>query len=398
MWWCCWRITLVSLIFIFMNWAASSITQKLARVPDNLRWVPSYVGQRLFRRPNRSAPLHLVVALADHFEPYIVPQNPKLFLSQPDQLKRVRDWCHRYPAIFESLRDSAGVPFRHTYFYAAEHSDPEILAALADHCNSGWGEIEIHLHHGVDEPDTAEHTREALIRFRDLLASLGCLSRLNGAGTPRYAFVHGNWALANSDDGRFCGVDSEMAILAETGCYADFTLPSAPSRGQPPKINAIYECGRPLDSRAPHWRGRDLRSGGSPKIFPIIVQGPLLIQWNLRGRLFPSLENSALTAKNPPTLKRCRMWINAAITVQGRPEWIFIKLHCHGMDPRDTEALLGSPMIDFLKDLAGAEKRGEFMTHFVTAREMTNIILAACDGKSGNPSLFRNSPLTARGS
>ena len=41
----------------------------------------------------------------------------------------------------------------------------------------------------------------------------GCLSRWDGKGEPRYAFVHGNWALANSAGGRFCGVDSEMQIL-----------------------------------------------------------------------------------------------------------------------------------------------------------------------------------------
>ena len=38
-----------------------------------------------------------------------------------------------------------------------------------------------------------------------------------------YAFVHGNFALANSAGGRYCGVDEEMQILAETGCYADMT-------------------------------------------------------------------------------------------------------------------------------------------------------------------------------
>jgi hypothetical protein len=337
-------------------------------------------------------PYHLVMAIADHFEPYIVPQNPSVFLSQKEQLNRVQDWCERYRRLFESYRDSCGMPFRHTYFYPAEHSDPEILAVLAEHCKQGWGEIEIHLHHGVSAPDTADNTRALLVRFRDFLATIGCLSRLNGGGPPRYAFVHGNWALANSAGGRYCGVDSEMAILSETGCYADFTLPSAPSRGQVPKINSLYECEGSLERRVPHRGGRDLRCGTYPTIFPIIIQGPLMIDWGHHGRFFPVLENSALTAIHPPTLRRCRLWTSAGITVQGRPDWVFVKLHCHGMDPRDTGALLGNPMRNFLLELAGAEKRGEFTTHFVTAREMTNIILAACEGKTGNPGTFRNSP------
>jgi hypothetical protein len=372
--------------------AAFSVARRLAKVPATFRWLPAYLAQRTFMKPHIAKPFHLVMALADHFEPYIVPQNPNAVLSQKDQLSRVQDWCERYRRLFQSHRDSCGMPFRHTYFYAAEHSDPEILAVLAEHCKQGWGEIEIHLHHGVTAPDTADNTRELLMRFRDFLANIGCLSRLNGAGPPRYAFIHGNWALANSAGGRYCGVDSEMAILSETGCYADFTLPSAPSRGQVPKINALYECKGRLNMRAPHWRGRDLRWGIYPTIFPIIIQGPLMIDWGTHGRFFPALENSALTAIHPPTLRRCRLWTSAGITVQGRPDWVFVKLNCHGMDPRDTEALLGNPMLNFLGELAAAEKRGEFITHFVTAREMTNVILSACEGKTGNPGTFRNSP------
>jgi len=56
-----------------------------------------------------------------------------------------------------------------------------------------------------------------------------------------YGFIHGNWSLCNSrPDGDWCGVNEELGILAETGCYADFTFPSAPSPTQPRMVNAIY--------------------------------------------------------------------------------------------------------------------------------------------------------------
>ena len=377
----------------YVKQVQSSFVQYLGKLASNARWMPAYTFQRVFCRQCASGPLHIVIALANHFEPYIVPQNPKVFLDRSHQLERVRAWCRRCPSLFSLFRDSRGRPFRHTYFYPAEHCDPELLAILAEHCRRGWGEIEIHLHHGVEAPDTSEHTREVLVSFRDFLASIGCLSRTPGSRVPRYAFVHGNWALANSANGRCCGVDSEMQILAETGCYADFTLPSAPGRGQVAKVNSIYECKGRLYLAAPHRRGRDLCCGSIPTVFPIIVQGPLMVDWSRkRGGLFPALENSALTAANPPTLRRFRLWMRAGIAVRGRPEWVFVKLHCHGMDPRDTDALLGKPMFEFLRELVDAEKRGEFFTHFVTAREMTNIILAACTEKSGDPSMFRNSP------
>jgi hypothetical protein len=199
--------------------------------------------------------------------------------------------------------------------------------------------------------------------------------------------------LANSARGRFCGVDEEMQILAETGCYADLTLPSAPNSAQVGKINALYECVLPLAQRAPHRRGRNLRSGKKPSIFPLIIQGPLGLNFSRMSRLWPMpcIENGALSTSYPPTVGRLQLWQRAAIAVRGRPEWLFIKLHCHGMDPRDEAAMLGAPMRQFLQEcLQAAGGHGEYRVHFVTAREMANIALAACDGREGNPGDYRD--------
>jgi hypothetical protein len=46
-------------------------------------------------------------------------------------------------------------------------------------------------------------------------------------------------------------------------------------------------------------------------------------------------------------------------------------------------------MQHFLRELVeGAPQRDETI-HFVTAREMVNIVLAACDGREGNPGDYR---------
>jgi hypothetical protein len=281
---------------------------------------------------------------------------------------------------------------RHTYFYPAEDYDESLIDRLAEHCHAGWGEIEIHLHHGVEAPDTKEHTLRTLVEFRDALAARGCLSRENGVGGPRYGFVHGNWALANSDQGRFCGVDEEVQILADTGCYADFTLP-APSSAQISKINSLYECALPLNQRAPHRRGFDLRRGREPTTFPLIIQGPLMIDFGRRkfGWPFPGIECGELSGSNPPTLRRLRLWKDAAISVGGRSDWLFIKLHCHGLEARSESVLLGTETRKFLQDLIdGPGNRTEYRVHFVTMREMANIVLAACDGRYGNPGEYRD--------
>ncbi|HEV8585529.1 MAG TPA: hypothetical protein VGT02_11230 [Methylomirabilota bacterium] len=357
-----------------------------------LRWLPAWGWQRLVRQAPHARPVHVLLAVADHFEPSIVPGAPGTRVPRDEQERRVDRWCRTYPLALGAWRDADGRPFRHTYFFPAEEYDKRLIDRLAVHCQEGWGEIEIHLHHGVTAPDTADNTRRQLVEFRDRLVAHGALSRWNGFGPARYAFVHGNWALANSAGGRCCGVDAEMQILGETGCYADLTLPSAPDRAQTAKINALYECAAPLDRRAPHRHGRDLRVGRPPATMPVIVQGPLGLNWQrrIRGWRVPCIENGALTAAYPPGMARFALWRRAAIAVQGRPEWLFVKLHCHGMEPRDEAALLGTPMRRFLATLVADAARGEYRVHFVTAREMVNIALAACDGHAGDPGAYRD--------
>jgi hypothetical protein len=356
------------------------------------RWLPSYAWQVVTRRATRG-PVHLVIAIADHFEPSIVPGKGRARASYEEQDRRLEAWCREYPKTIEPWRDHDGRPLVHTYFYPAEQYEKALVERLAIHCQSGWGEIEIHLHHGPEKPDTAENTRLQLLRFRDALASThGCLSYLDGSSVPQYAFVHGNFALANSAGGRACGVDSELQVLAETGCYADLTLPTAAFHSaQIAKVNSLYECSLPLSERAAHRRGHDLRRGRSPSIFPLMIQGPLLMTFGgsaRNGRV--GIENAALTGAQPPSLQRLRLWKKAGISVQGRPDWVFIKLHCHSMNPTDRDAVIGQSFQRFLTELVqGAAGRGETI-HFVTAREMVNIIWAACHGKEGDPSVYRD--------
>jgi hypothetical protein len=362
------------------------------RTSNALRWLPRYAWQAMARSSPGSR-VHLLIAVADHFEPAIVSGDGRARAPQDEQERRLNAWCRDYPALVDSFRDRDGRPLCHTYFYPAEQYQSVLVEQLAEHCQGGWGEIEIHLHHGMESPDTAENTRQQLVEFRDALALRhGNLSYEEGSELPRYAFVHGNFALANSSEGRNCGVDSEMQILAETGCYADLTLPAAPFHpAQTARINALYEIGAPLSERAPHRRGMDLRVGTAPEIFPLMVQGPLMLDFGRRG-----IENAALTGPNPASLSRLRLWKRAGIGVRGRPDWVFIKLHCHSMDPTQRDAVLGGPARRFLRELVeGAEDRGEIL-HFVTAREMVNIMLAACEGREGNPGDYRDYRLRRR--
>jgi hypothetical protein len=159
------------------------------------------------------------------------------------------------------------------------------------------------------------------------------------------------------------------------------------------KINSMYECTLPFDEPAPHRRGRDLAVGRPPSRWPIIVQGPLGVYRSpdpAGGGARVRVENGEISSSYPPTLARIDNWRRAGVSVQGRPEWVFIKVHCHGLAEADFDDFIGAERRELLRNLTEyAAAHGDTL-HFVSAREMVNIALAACDGHDRNPSDFRD--------
>jgi hypothetical protein len=364
-----------------------------SKLRTNLPWLARYpfVRARSILSRNFFEKKRLIFIIANHFEP---SWKAKGFHDAETQMRRMDDWYKMARATGEAVKDSDGTKFRHTNFYPAEQYDARILDKMAEMQAEGLGETEIHLHHGVEAPDTAENLRGILSEFRDILAEKHkALSRWNGKGKPMYAFVHGNLALANSCGGKFCGVDEEMQILQETGCYADFTLPSAPDETQVPVINQIYECALPLSEKIPHRKGRRLEVFGKTPQLPLIFQGPLVFNWTrrIRGIPVPRIEDGALVHNQPMNLARLRRWISANVTVAGKSEWIFIKLYCHGFFDHDQSACIGEDARRFFSEIIeNGERTGDYTVHFATAREAFNIALAAVEGRTGTPNDFRD--------
>jgi hypothetical protein len=98
-----------------------------------------------------------------------------------------------------------------------------------------------------------------------------------------------------------------------------------------------------------------------------------------------------LAGNYPLNLARLHRWRGARIGVLGRPEWAFIKLYCHGFFPHDQAMTIGEPVRRFLGEfLEYGDRTGEFKLHFATAREAFNIAMAAVDGHTGAPGLYRD--------
>ncbi len=339
----------------------------------------SYLLQAGRRRRRPQGPIHVLICIADHFEPRMGNVPEEVARS------RVEKWVHNYPESFGNYRDSDGRTPRHTFFYPIEEYDPELVDALAGLCRAGYGEVELHLHH---DNDTAKNLRATLLRARDCFRSRhGLLPRDRETGQPVFGFIHGNWALDNSgQDGRWCGVNNELDVLREAGCYADFTMPSAPSPTQTRKINSIYYAIDDPERPRSHDRGIDVGIGKAPAKGLMLIQGPLVLDWRRpRWGLVPQAENGCLQASQPPHIDRLALWLKAKVQVPGRPDWFFVKLYAHGAHENSHEVLLGEPMARFHEDLADRARRDpNFHYHYVTAREMYNLVKAAEEGWRGS--------------
>lgn len=343
------------------------------------RWLLPLIARSLVSAPRRVS--HVFLAICDHFE-------PMHHTDAPGALARLERWAEEYPRMASQVRDADNRGPRHSFFYPIEQYDAEHVRRISAICKATGSEIEVQLHH---DGDTEATLTEQLQQGVASLRQQGCLS-IDPDGQTRFGFVHGNWALCNSrPDGRWCGVPTEIGLLRRLGCYGDFTFPSAPSPTQPRAINQIgyaRECGSAaaLNLLVPATAGEtaQLRTRADSLL---LVQGPLALNWSRRKwGVMPRLENADLTAVNPPTASRLKLWVEQQIHVHGRPDWVFVKLHCHGAVPENANTLLGDAMQAFNRHFTGAYAQTTgAQVHYVTAREMANLVHAAEDGTTLPP-------------
>jgi glycosyltransferase involved in cell wall biosynthesis len=340
------------------------------------RWLPSYLwGRRAFdvRRLPPGVPVDIMVVCVDHFEPLELEGDAAAVAA-------VNSWCTAYRTLAERHRDHDGRYPQHTWFYRAEYPNRGCLQVLADSAYGGFGEVEFHLHHG---PDTEATFATRLRTGLDWFNQSGAMLTAEQYPRQRFAYIAGNWALDNgAGDDTVSGCNTELIALRQAGCYADFTFPALGSPAQPRKINALYYA---TDDPKPksYDRGIDLEVGRPPSGDLLIFQGPLTVDWQ-RG----SFEGSALELFAPPSPDRLDLWLKPHIHVRGRPEWVFIKLHTHGMQSRDV--FLGPDLDALFTAMETRWTQPPFRLHYVTAREAYNIARAAEAGHRGNPNDFRD--------
>lgn len=334
-------------------------------------WLPACLAQALRPRPwPAGRPLTLLLAVVDHFEPYWAGADEAAALS------RLAAWETGLPRLCQGLADERGRPPQHTFFYPLEDYRPAVLDRLAALCGQGLGEVEVHLHH---QGETSAQLEDMLAGYAETLHRRhGLLRRDPAGGRPTYAFIHGNWALDNSlPGGEWCGVNDELRVLARSGCYADFTLPSYPSPAQTRTVNAIYYATDDPARPKSHDRGRRAAVGQAPAGDLLLVQGVLALDWRRRkAGLLPRLENSDLSWSRPPDLRRLELWLRHAPAVAGADHVRFVKLSCHGAPEANQAALLGEPARGFFSGLIAWCRQRGVRLRFVNCWEMVQAIHA----------------------
>jgi len=323
---------------------------------------------------------HLMVMIADHFE--------------PDDTESVRSWRLAYPRAAARHVDADGRHPRHTWFYDDE--EPAVLDTLGKLAGKGFGEVELHLHHSND---TSDSLRALIERRKAVFAEHGALITCGDPPKVTFGLVNGKWSLDNSRGARYCGVNDELRVLAETGCYADFTFP-AWGRMQPAAANRIYYAHDIRDRPKSYNCGRRVRVGGEPWGDLMIFQGPGRLSGLPAGLArFPWLRLAVELAFAPPALSaylrplpwKVSRWIRAGVGVAGRPDWVFVKLHCHGARGPEMRAFFSEDLLEGLWIvLERLCTKGGWELHYVTAREACNIVRAAEAGETGNPGRFRD--------
>jgi hypothetical protein len=332
-------------------------------------WLPGLLasrGRRLFERK----PRHLWLTLADHFEP---------LWRRADEATargRVATWRSRLPEIAERHRDAGGQRPVYSFFFPEEQYRPDLVEPLAEMTRSGIADVEVHIHH---DREGEEWFVQRMSTFLDALHSRhGLLRRQNQR--LAFGFIHGNWALDNSHpSGRWCGLDNEITLLRDLGCYADFTLPAPASPCQAGPVNVIYRVTDEPQRPRSHARGVRVRPGLGAVGDLTLIPGPVGVGFR-GGR--PRTEWGELSGRNPVSAARVRMWLSHAPRIG---EHVFLKLFAHGAQEEDAEWLLGGGLDQLFTQVAAEASAQGVALRFVSAWDMWRAVEALRRGEQPSP-------------
>lgn len=321
-------------------------------------WLMPYLKDRLRARTRGRRPKRAWVAITDHYEPLGGGA------SVETALKRVGRWRDAWPRIADDApRDVAGQRPQYSFFYPQEEYRRDLLDGIAEIVRLGIGDVEVHLHHDNETRDS--FIRKVTEYCSRLTEDHGLLHRHNGRTV--FGFIHGDWALDNSHpEGKACGLNGEIALLRDLGCYADFTMPSLPSATQGRVVNQIYWCKNNPDNHPKSFdQGIEASVGGGKRGDLLMITGPLGLRFG--ERLMPRLETGEIAGYDLPSPARASHWFDLAPMIG---EDLFVKLYTHGGADKNLGPLLGGGLANLFHWVSEEARRRAVELHWCTAWEM----------------------------
>jgi len=372
------KYALLALILIGIVGAAG-VTYKLYQGRAFI-WMPDYfTNSPTFDGSDELVDIIFVVV--DHWEP-------------GGKIATVNRWMTEYAEVALRHFDADSVNVQHSWYYPLESFRGYEVDSLVKLCRMELGDVEVHLHHF---DDSSLSLRRILSDGLDSLQAHGALVSVDSV--TRFSFIHGNWALDNSGEpigGRVpCGVNDEISILLEYGCYCDCTFPAMGQTSQPAWVNKIYYAEDDPDRPKSHDTGILSEVGLKTTDKQLmLLEGPYMIDWaDWRFKTHPTFDDGNLYGEIPSTLHRFEVWMKANVHVKGRPNWLFVRPFTHGAYLREggDVNILGDNFDQMLTDMEKNYNDGKkYRLHYMTAREAYNVVKAAEAGLDGNPNEYRD--------
>lgn len=262
---------------------------------------------------------------------------------------------------------------------------------------AGGHEFHLHVHHefwtrnesNFDNPVSrwvnANSTATLDERRLDLFFRLArdVIAQELGAPFERWAFIHGNWALAASDP-LICKIETELGMIMRHGGFGDFSFPAG--RGYcDPELLAPFTC-LPIDGKRPYddpasdprrieHSGKALEPG---RFF--IWNSPIKATFSSID--YYSAANCELF-KDPAAL--VAQWLDNSVSLGNA---LFIKTHAHSMKWEYRISEDGSPIphchpdvVKVFEELVRACDRAGVEFKPVTVNEVMELIAAFDDGR-----------------
>jgi hypothetical protein len=350
-------------------------------VNNNINWLRDYFFGTSQQGDDGGGMTDIIFLVVDHFEP-------------GGNTSVMNTWMTEYRRLASKHVDSDGNKLQHDWCYPIEQFRGNEVDSLVQLCREGYGDIGIHFHH---KNDTQESFLRVLTAGIDSLQAHGAL--VSSDRLVHFPFVHGNWALDNSidhDGKNLCGVNDEISLLVENGCFADCTFPAMGSQAQPSLVNKLYYAVDDPTKPKSYDKGPLSQVGTQgPRGGLLLIEGPMMIDWtDWQFRTHPTFDDGDLYWEIPTTFHRFECWLKANVHVVGRTNWVFVRPFTHGAHLREEGALDNILGFNMDRMLSEAEQKyrddKRYRLHYMTAREAYNVIRAAEDGRDGNPNDYRD--------